>query len=124
MFFLCFAGPRYSNTSDGDLCTPSRPLQVREAHKHVYIIQWQSSTQNVDRHFNRYRVFLCRAKPCKPLRAALHAITAAAPPGKSPVGVVSDALRDGRWNDAKAELASMRAAGAVPKLGALQVHFC
>jgi hypothetical protein len=65
---------------------------------------------------------VCRAKPCKPLRAALHAITAAAPPGKSPVGVVSDALRDGRWNDAKAELASMRATGAVPKLGALQVR--
>eukprot|EP00953_Heterococcus_sp_UTEX-ZZ885_P036748 18910-Heterococcus_DN1.PRE.2 len=65
---------------------------------------------------------LYRAKPCKPLRAALHAITAAAPPGKSPVGVVSDALRDGRWNDAKAELASMRATGAVPKLGALQVY--
>jgi hypothetical protein len=70
----------------------------------------------------RAAFLVCRAKPCKPLRAALHAITAAAPPGKSPVGVVSDALRDGRWNDAKAELASMRAAGAVPKLGALQVR--
>ena len=63
-----------------------------------------------------------RSKPLKALRTALHTLTsskALEATGKSPVGRVSDALRDERWEDALAALQAMRSSGAVPKLGAL-----
>jgi hypothetical protein len=40
--------------------------------------------------------------------------------GSTLSGRISDALTDGRWADALAALAEMRARGQVPKLGALQ----
>lgn len=63
-----------------------------------------------------------RSKPLRALRTALHSLTtskALEASGKSLVGRVSDALRDERWNDALSALATMRATGMVPKLGAL-----
>lgn len=40
--------------------------------------------------------------------------------GQTPIGRISDALVDGRWNDAMVALEEMRTRGQVPKLGALQ----
>ncbi|KAJ2995552.1 hypothetical protein HDV02_000669, partial [Globomyces sp. JEL0801] len=54
----------------------------------------------------------------KLLRTLLHEIFVNK--GTTPVGRVSDALRDGRWKDALYELESMRENGIKPKLGALQ----
>ncbi|KAI8585566.1 hypothetical protein BDZ88DRAFT_432262 [Geranomyces variabilis] len=66
-----------------------------------------------------------RGKECKALRIALHRLNAASAAagiggGTTLSGRVSDALADGRWNDALVLLAEMRERGMVPKLGALQ----
>ncbi|KAG0244533.1 hypothetical protein BGW41_007296 [Actinomortierella wolfii] len=65
-----------------------------------------------------------RSKACKPLRAAVHQLqqagTATTGMGNSAIGRISDALADGRWNDAMAALEEMRLRKQIPKLGALQ----
>ncbi|KAJ3159320.1 hypothetical protein HDU86_001924 [Geranomyces michiganensis] len=66
-----------------------------------------------------------RGKECKAFRIALHRLNAASAAagiggGNTLSGRVSDALADGRWNDALGLLADMRERGMVPKLGALQ----
>ncbi|KAI1307347.1 hypothetical protein EDD11_004494 [Mortierella claussenii] len=65
-----------------------------------------------------------RSKSCKALRAVVHQLqqsaTATTGMGQTPIGRISDALVDGRWNDAMSALEEMRARGQVPKLGALQ----
>ncbi|CAO3657979.1 unnamed protein product [Umbelopsis vinacea] len=67
---------------------------------------------------------LVRSKEFKQLRAVMHLVheSAFAVTGKGSTlsGRISDALTDGRWADALAALAEMRARGQVPKLGALQ----
>jgi len=69
-----------------------------------------------------------RGKEFKGLRAALHALRQSDWAGMvlgfgkrvvSETQVVSDALRDGRLDDASAALEAMRAKGTVPKLGAV-----
>ncbi|KAF9200807.1 hypothetical protein BGZ49_008947 [Haplosporangium sp. Z 27] len=65
-----------------------------------------------------------RSKSCKALRAVVHQLqqsaTATTGMGQTPIGRISDALVDGRWNDAMTALEEMRNRGQVPKLGALQ----
>ncbi|KAF9156390.1 hypothetical protein BG015_005599 [Linnemannia schmuckeri] len=65
-----------------------------------------------------------RSKACKVLRAVVHQLqqtaTATTGTGQTPIGRISDALVDGRWNDAMSALEEMRTKGQVPKLGALQ----
>jgi hypothetical protein len=57
-------------------------------------------------------------KEFKPLRRILYTLNQGK--GTSLSAMVSDALKNGRWNDAMAFLAEMRSQGQVPKLGALQ----
>ncbi|CAO3566071.1 unnamed protein product [Mortierella alpina] len=65
-----------------------------------------------------------RSKACKALRAVVHQLqqtaTATTGMGQTPIGRISDALVDGRWNDAMTALEEMRTRKQVPKLGALQ----
>lgn len=65
-----------------------------------------------------------KSQACKPLRAALfnlqESLKTTTPTGKSLTGRISDALTDGRWSDAIADLEEMRTRGQVPTLGALQ----
>ncbi|KAI8816679.1 uncharacterized protein EV422DRAFT_544490 [Fimicolochytrium jonesii] len=67
-----------------------------------------------------------RGKGFKALRATLHRLqttmarTAGVGAGNTLSGRISDALTDGRWNDAHLALAEMRERGQTPKLGALQ----
>ncbi|KAF9432323.1 hypothetical protein BGZ76_010962 [Entomortierella beljakovae] len=65
-----------------------------------------------------------RSKSCKALRAVVHQLqhtaTATTGMGQTPIGRISDALVDGRWNDAMTALEEMRSKGQIPKLGALQ----
>ncbi|KAJ3021539.1 hypothetical protein HKX48_008301 [Thoreauomyces humboldtii] len=66
-----------------------------------------------------------RGKAFKGLRAAIHRLTqagigAGVGSGSSPSGRISDALTDGRWEDAMTTLAEMRAKGHRVPLGALQ----
>ncbi|ORZ10955.1 hypothetical protein BCR41DRAFT_357242, partial [Lobosporangium transversale] len=57
---------------------------------------------------------------CKSLRAVIHQLQQTATAASGMVGRISDALVDGRWNDAMSALEEMRSRGQVPKLGALQ----
>ncbi|KAI9106082.1 hypothetical protein DFS34DRAFT_602171 [Phlyctochytrium arcticum] len=68
---------------------------------------------------------ILRGKAFKGLRIALHRLNQATQlagvgNGTSLSGRISDALTDGRWNDALSALAEMRERGQTPKLGALQ----
>ncbi|KAF9089761.1 hypothetical protein BGX29_011877 [Mortierella sp. GBA35] len=87
--------------SDEDMATTLRTLLALEQHTEVF-----------------------RSKPCKALRAVVHQLqqtaTATTGMGQTPIGRISDALVDGRWDDAMTALEEMRTKGQVPKLGALQ----
>ncbi|KAG0366411.1 hypothetical protein BGX24_003705 [Mortierella sp. AD032] len=87
--------------SDEDMATTLRTLLAMEQHTEVF-----------------------RSKSCKALRAVVHQLqqtaTATTGMGQTPIGRISDALVDGRWNDAMSAMEEMRAKGQVPKLGALQ----
>ncbi|KAF9996842.1 hypothetical protein BGZ65_007579, partial [Modicella reniformis] len=87
--------------SEEDMATTLRTLLVLEQHTEVF-----------------------RSKACKALRAVIHQLqqtaTAHTGTGQTPIGRISDALVDGRWNDAATALEEMRTRGQVPKLGALQ----
>ncbi|KAG0019667.1 hypothetical protein BGZ81_009636 [Podila clonocystis] len=87
--------------SDEDMATTLKTLLVLEQHTDIF-----------------------RSKSCKALRAVVHQLqqtaTATTGMGQTPIGRISDALVDGRWNDAMIALEEMRTRGQVPKLGALQ----
>ncbi|KAF9352427.1 hypothetical protein BGX34_012167 [Mortierella sp. NVP85] len=87
--------------SEEDMATTLQTLMILEQHADVF-----------------------RSKSCRALRTAIHQLqqtaTAHTGTGQTPVGRISDALVDGRWNDAMTALEEMRVRGQVPKLGALQ----
>ncbi|KAG0085920.1 hypothetical protein BGZ93_000387 [Podila epicladia] len=87
--------------SDEDMATTLKTLLALEQHTDIF-----------------------RSKSCKALRAVVHQLqqtaTATTGMGQTPIGRISDALVDGRWNDAMVALEEMRTRGQVPKLGALQ----
>ncbi|KAG0297837.1 hypothetical protein BGZ98_000414 [Dissophora globulifera] len=87
--------------SEEDMATTLRTLLALEQHTEVF-----------------------RSKSCKALRAVVHQLqqtaTASTGMGQTPIGRISDALVDGRWQDAMTALEEMRTRGIVPKLGALQ----
>ncbi|KAG0249540.1 hypothetical protein BG011_009203 [Mortierella polycephala] len=87
--------------SDEDMATTLRTLLALEQHTEIF-----------------------RSKSCKALRAVVHQLqqtaTATTGMGQTPIGRISDALVDGRWNDAMSALEEMRQRKQIPKLGALQ----
>jgi len=87
--------------SDEDMATTLKTLLALEQHTDIF-----------------------RSKSCKALRAVVHQLqqtaTATTGMGTTPIGRISDALVDGRWNDAMSALDEMRQKSQVPKLGALQ----
>ncbi|KAF9212342.1 hypothetical protein BGZ59_006891 [Podila verticillata] len=87
--------------SDEDMATTIKTLLALEQHTDIF-----------------------RSKSCKAVRAVVHQLqqtaTATTGMGQTPIGRISDALVDGRWNDAMVALEEMRTRGQVPKLGALQ----
>ncbi|KAF9915623.1 hypothetical protein BX616_005714 [Lobosporangium transversale] len=83
--------------SEEDMVTTLRTLLTLEQHTDVF-----------------------RSKSCKSLRAVIHQLQQTATAASGMVGRISDALVDGRWNDAMSALEEMRSRGQVPKLGALQ----
>ncbi|KAF9964291.1 hypothetical protein BGZ70_006675 [Mortierella alpina] len=87
--------------SDEDMATTLKTLLAMEQHVDIF-----------------------RSKACKALRAVVHQLqqtaTATTGMGQTPIGRISDALVDGRWNDAMTALEEMRTRNQVPKLGALQ----